>query len=40
MKKTWLAFLALFIVSASMFGIHHNVLAEIRTMKIKVPSCV
>jgi hypothetical protein len=40
MKKIWLKFLAAFIVSASIFGIYHNALAEIRTMKIKIPSCL
>jgi len=40
MKKIRLKFLSAFIVSASIFGIYHNALAEIRTMKIKIPSCL
>ncbi len=40
MKKIWLTFLSLFVVSASMFGFNHNAFAEIRTIKIKIPSCV
>ena len=39
MNKIRLTLMAVFIVSISVFEMYHNALAEIRTIKISVPSC-
>jgi hypothetical protein len=40
MKKLRLTLIAVFVFSVSVLLVYQNALAEIRTMKIKIPSCM
>jgi hypothetical protein len=40
MKRIWLTLLAVFIVSISVSLMYHDAFGEIRTIKIKIPSCM
>jgi len=40
MKKIWLALAAAFIALASLFGFHQDAFADLRTIKVNIPSCL
>lgn len=40
MRKIWLTLAAVFIVLASVFGVQQEAFADLRTVKVNIPSCL